>query len=78
MQDGSTYRDNWTVPGYWTIDIIGKWLVSKNLTISANLINALDRLPPFRHKTENNINGADTRYGDYYGRQLQMKMEYKF
>jgi len=67
------------VPGWWTLDLSGRWQLSRALSLSAHVINATDRLPPLRlAMPENVLLGIDTRYGNYFGRTLRLKGDYKF
>lgn len=66
------------VPADWSLDLSSRWSVANSLTWAVNLLNATNRMPPFRMRTGNVLNGVDTRYGNYYGRALYLKAEYKF
>jgi iron complex outermembrane receptor protein len=66
------------VPAFWTLDLGGRWQISRQLTLGSYLSNITDRAPPLRLQSAGILNGVDTRYANYYGRTLQLKAEYKF
>jgi hypothetical protein len=43
------------------------------------VLNLGNRLPPLRLSAYNNVLlGVDTRYGDYWGRRLLIRLDHKF
>lgn len=76
--DGKSMNYEHSVADDWTVDVFGRWQIKPALFLNVGIKNITNRMPPFRMKTLNVLNGVDTRYGDYYGRTLQLKIEYKF
>ena len=66
------------IPGYWTLDLGGRWKVNRQVTLIAGLVNAMDSNPPLRLNTSGILMGVDTRYASSYGRTLKLRLEAKF
>ena len=66
------------VPGFWTLDMGGRWQADKAWTLVANVQNVTNRYPPLMMVQSSNFLGADTRFANYYGRTLKLKAEFKF
>ncbi|PUE10264.1 hypothetical protein B9Z33_09205 [Limnohabitans sp. T6-20] len=71
---------NRKVPGFWTLGLGVQWRRGPHWTWQALLSNALDKQPPVRLAliSSNGPNGVDTRYADYAGRSLKLRINYKF
>jgi iron complex outermembrane receptor protein len=66
------------VPGFWTLDLGGRWQASKAWTLAGSIQNLTDRNPPLMFNFLSYFAGADTRMANYYGRTLRLKAEFKF
>lgn len=78
-EDGNTREYSGRIPAHWTLDLLGRWQIQPKLTLSAHLINATNRMPALRMGLkENALLGVDTSYANYMGRNLQLKLDYKF
>jgi iron complex outermembrane receptor protein len=76
--DGERVPFFYKVPAYWTLDLGARWAIRSNLNLGVTVNNVMDTLPPLRLLTSGLLQGVDTRYANYYGRTLKLKMEYKF
>lgn len=77
--DGEQLDYTGRVPAYWTWDLSSRWQVTPKLQLTASVVNVTNRLPPLRMAMEGNVLlGVDTRYANYLGRNLRVKMDYKF
>jgi iron complex outermembrane receptor protein len=77
--DGNTREYSGRIPAHWTLDLLGRWQIQPKLTLSAHLINVTNRMPALRMAIHNNaMLGVDTSYANYMGRNLQLKLDYKF
>ncbi len=78
-KDNNWRNETTRVPGHWTLDLLSRWQIQPKLTLSAHLINATNRMPALRMGIQDNaLLGVDTRYANYMGRNLQLKLDYKF
>jgi iron complex outermembrane receptor protein len=66
------------VPGFWSLDIGGRWQPDRSWTLMANVQNLTNQYPPLMIVSSSYLLGVDTRYANYYGRTLKIKAEYKF
>ena len=68
------------VPAFWTLGLTAQWRPNDRWTWQGLLSNALDKSPPLRLALvdSSGLNGVDTRYADYMGRSLKLKVSYKF
>ncbi len=67
------------VPAYTTVDVGWRWEPDAYHLVDLRVINLLDQYPPFRALGYPiSRPGVDLRYGDYTGRTLQVRYEYKF
>lgn len=78
MVDDSTLNYAHRVASLTTLDLMlqGKW--DKHWNFSAGLLNAMNRYPGLVINSPNVLNGVNTQAGDYYGRRLSLKVEYRF
>lgn len=76
--DGEGVPFRHKVPGYWTLDLGARWKIRSNMNIDVTINNVLDKAPPLRLLKTGLLQGIDTRYANYYGRTLKLRMEYKF
>ncbi|WP_158271591.1 TonB-dependent siderophore receptor [Limnohabitans sp. 2KL-1] len=77
--DGQQLDYTGRVPGYWTLDVASRWQIKPQWQLSASVVNLTNRLPPLRMAMQVNVLlGVDTRYANYLGRNLRVKMDYKF
>ena len=67
-----------TVPGFWTLDLGGRWQATKQWLLSGRIANVTDRYPALRMEASGILLGVDTRYANYYGRTFSLKAQYKF
>lgn len=67
------------IPAYWTVDLSSRWQIKPQTSLGISVVNLENRLPPLRLATFNNVLlGVDTRYGNYLGRNLQIRLDHKF
>jgi iron complex outermembrane receptor protein len=67
------------IPGHWTLDLWSRWQIQPKLSLSTHVINVTNRMPALRMAVyDNTLVGVDTRYANYMGRNLQLKLDYKF
>ncbi len=66
------------VPGFWTVDLSGRWQPDRSWILMASVQNLTNRNPPWMHVISSVFEGVDTRFANYYGRTLKLKAEYKF
>lgn len=66
------------VPGFWTLDFMGRWQITPRLNLSAMVENLTNNFPPFLLQTANNLNGVDTRFASYMGRTWKIRAQYRF
>ena len=66
------------VPGFWTLDLGGRWQPDRSWTLVANIQNVTNRNPPLMVVKSSYFLSADTRFANYFGRTLKLKAEYKF
>ena len=68
------------VPAFWTLGLTAQWRPNDRWTWQGLLSNALDKSPPLRLALvdSSGLNGVDTRYADYMGRSMKLKVSYKF
>lgn len=64
------------VPSYTTLDLFARWKVTKNFTVSASVINALDKTPPYDPGFSSTYLYDFSQY-DVRGRQIRMALNYK-
>jgi iron complex outermembrane receptor protein len=64
------------VQSYTTLDLFTSWKVTKNFTVSASVINALDKTPPYDPGFSSTYLYDFSQY-DVRGRQLRMALNYK-
>ena len=78
MLDGTSLAYAHRVASLTTLDVMlqGQW--DKNWRLSAGLLNVTNRYPAFAINAPNVLNGVNTQAGDYYGRRLNLKAEYRF
>jgi iron complex outermembrane receptor protein len=77
--DGQQLDYTGRIPAYWTWDLSSRWQIKPKLQLTASLVNVANRLPPLRMAIQGNVLlGVDTRYANYMGRNLRVKMDYKF
>lgn len=78
MADGSELTYAHRVASFTTLDLLlqGKW--SKNWNFSAGLLNVMNRYPAFTFQTGSVLQGVNTQMGDYLGRRLDLRMQYRF
>jgi outer membrane receptor protein involved in Fe transport len=77
--DGQQIDHARRIPAYWTVDLSSRWQIKPQTSLSLSVVNLENRLPPLRLAMYNNvILGVDTRYGNYWGRNLQIRLDHKF
>lgn len=77
--DGAKRLYTARIPSHWTLDVMSLWQIQPKLSLRAHLINATNRMPALRLANHDNVLlGVDTRYANYTGRHLQLKLNYKF
>ena len=77
--DGQQIDHARRIPAYWTVDLSSRWQIKPQTALSLSLVNLENRLPPLRLAVHNNVLlGVDTRYGNYWGRNLQIRLDHKF
>lgn len=79
-RDGETLNYSGRVPSFWTLDVVSRWQINPQLTLSTYLMNATNQVPaPLMAYSANVLMGVDTgRFGSYLGRTLKLKLDYKF
>lgn len=78
INDGDTVEIDTRVPGFWTLDLSGRWQPDRKWTVAASIQNLTNQNPPWMLIQSSYFAGIDTRYANYYGRTLKLKTEYKF
>lgn len=78
-RDGNTRDYTGRIPSHWTLDLMSRWQIQPKLSLSAHVINATNRMPALRMGFQDNaLLGVDTRYANYMGRSVHLKLDYKF
>jgi iron complex outermembrane receptor protein len=78
-RDGRSAELSRRIPAHWSADVTSRWQLQRQTTLSASVLNLGNRLPPLRLSAYNNVLlGVDTRYGDYWGRRLLIRLDHKF
>jgi len=78
MNDGPALSYTHRVASFTTLDLAvqGRW--DKHWDFGASVLNVTNRMPALTFNSPNALLGVDTRAGDYYGRRLQLKAQYRF
>lgn len=78
MNDGPALSYTHRVASFTTLDLAvqGRW--DKHWDFGASVLNVTNRMPALTFNSVNALIGVDTRAGDYYGRRLQLKIQYRF
>jgi iron complex outermembrane receptor protein len=66
------------VGSYSLFDVSGSWTGVKNLTVTAGILNLLDKEPPLSVQNTTFQRGYDPRFTDPLGRTFTLRLAYKF
>ncbi len=75
---GQTQHVTRKLRGTTTLDLMLQGKLSPNMDLTAAVLNVTDRYPDFTALSTSAILGADAMPADYYGRRLQLKVQYRF
>jgi iron complex outermembrane receptor protein len=77
--DGNVREHSRRIPDHLTLDLLSRWQIQQNMALSVSLINATNRMPALRMAMNGNgLLGVNTQYANYMGRNLRLKLDYKF
>lgn len=77
--DGQQLDYTGRIPAYWTLDMSSRWQIKPQLQLTTSVVNVTNRFSPLRMAVQSNVLlGVDTRYANYLGRNLRVKIDYKF
>lgn len=77
--DGNSFNYSGRIPAHITMDLLSRWQIQPNTSLSVSLINATNRMPGVNMAMYGNVLlGVNTQYANYLGRNLRVKLDFKF